>query len=1130
MADDTKNTFPDRMKEQLVEQMKAGKAPFQQSRGAGVSAPVNPINGKAYRGANSLMLSMQNREDNRWLTFNQAQQAGYKVKRGERATPIQYWSTTEKVNKIDPATGQPQFDARGNPVQETQKLEKGRFTTGYVFNAEQLEGIPPAGRGVSRLEAISRADGMLRDSGVTVKHDQAKNLFYSPAKDEIHFPVNGAVPSHEVLHKLAAATGHPDRLNRDSFNSNKPEQITREAMVTEIATMMLCGQVGVPYENNGRTAQHEGQFMQMLDKNPVVACLVAQEADRACKFVLDREQEIMKEHGFDLEADRRELMTESPMFAVREVLDYQKAMNAEPDNVHVFDHNGQQLFAAKGTEWLASVPNHMPIAGEEFSVQTSVKAFDKDGQSFIVDMEQTDRRLENGGNESVSPPRPIEITPTGRDMTLPPDWTGELAVRPFAEDLEGNVRVGGDLAPDEVEFYGVYATQGNGTQALVKDFEVKEHAQNYARLIANEYQQQTEQEQGIAAPAQRRTLEPQISEEKIYVDIPYSDRQAARKLGADFDKDAKSWFVPPGTDAAPITAKWPVHNPEEARTQQAAQRPEPRSQQEQQANADRVYVNIPYTDRQEARKLGADFDKDAKSWFVPPGADAAAITAKWPVHNPEETRNRQEAKQTERVSRQEPENRTYINVPRAEKDEAKQLGARWDRDAVSWYVPANVDPEPLTAKWPQHTPAPQQRQESAQDQDQQQERQAAQQPEKKERKYLVVPFQEKDAAKKAGAFFDTDAKKWYAGPKADMEKLSKWLPENQTSIEPTLSSKEEFAAVLKSVGAVVDGDHPVMDGAAKRIAVDGDKGAEKSGFYVGHSDGRPSGYVKNNRTQEEVKWAAKGYTLDNAEKKALQEKAVETLNLRNSLMAATYNMAAARLQKQVDKAEPPKEPTPYMQSKGIQVHAGVFASGNSTCIPAHDVTGAVRSMQYIQKDGTKRFAKNSQREGCFNAVGGMDALRKAPAIVIAEGYATAATLKESLGFATVAAFYAGNLKAVAQALHKAMPDKPIIIAGDDDHHLEAAGKANVGKVKAQEAAEAVNGKAVFPRFGEGERGGKGKGLTDFNDLAHKSKLGKDAVQSQIKVAVDREVQRRKQVLEQAKQHDKSRGNKELSRV
>lgn len=30
--------------------------------------------------------------------------------------------------------------------------------------------------------------------------------------------------------------------------------------------------------------------------------------------------------------------------------------------------------------------------------------------------------------------------------------------------------------------------------------------------------------------------------------------------------------------------------------------------------------------------------------------------------------------------------RTYLNVPFAEKDEARKLGARWDEDRKSWYV------------------------------------------------------------------------------------------------------------------------------------------------------------------------------------------------------------------------------------------------------------------------------------------------------------------------------------------------------------------------------------------------------------------------------------------------------------
>jgi phage/plasmid primase-like uncharacterized protein len=98
----------------------------------------------------------------------------------------------------------------------------------------------------------------------------------------------------------------------------------------------------------------------------------------------------------------------------------------------------------------------------------------------------------------------------------------------------------------------------------------------------------------------------------------------------------------------------------------------------------------------------------------------------------------------------------------------------------------------------------------------------------------------------------------------------------------------------------------------------------------------------------------------------------------------------------------------------------------------------------------------------------MEALARAPALVLSEGYATAATLAEALGFATVAAFDAGNLTAVAKALHAQFPDKPVLILGDDDRQLELTQGVNAGRVKAQEAAKAVGGTAIFPIFAPGE--------------------------------------------------------------
>ena len=44
------------------------------------------------------------------------------------------------------------------------------------------------------------------------------------------------------------------------------------------------------------------------------------------------------------------------------------------------------------------------------------------------------------------------------------------------------------------------------------------------------------------------------------------------------------------------------------------------------------------------------------------------------------------------------DSKTYLDVPYAQKDEAKALGARWDPAKKQWYAPANIDMTVL-AKW-----------------------------------------------------------------------------------------------------------------------------------------------------------------------------------------------------------------------------------------------------------------------------------------------------------------------------------------------------------------------------------------------------------------------------------------------
>ena len=421
--------------------------------------------------------------------------------------------------------------------------------------------------------------------------------------------------------------------------------------------------------------------------------------------------------------------------------------------------------------------------------------------------------------------------------------------------------------------------------------------------------------------------------------------------------------------------------------------------------------------------------------------------------------------------------KTFIDVPYKEKEEVKALGARWDRQEQSWYVPAGKDAAPF-AKWMKMEAAGPSR--------------AARVGRKsgQERVYLAVPFGERTAAKAAGAMWDKAAKSWYAGPKGDMQRLERWVADKVPGQQgPAMTPEEEFAEALRSLGCVVDGKHPVMDGAKHRVAVEGDPKGEHAGFYVAHLDGHPAGYIKNNRTGIEMKWKSKGYVLTPEQKAQMQALVATKLQIRELEQAKLHEQTAQRVCKQMTELVPVTRPTIYLLAKGIKPQASLMTDqdGRETYIPAIDADGKQWTMQYIQDDGTKRFAKDSRKAGCFHAVGGLDALAQAPVLVIGEGYATAGTLAQTLGFATVAAFDSGNLLPVATALHEKFPEKPVIIAGDDDKHLEITQGINPGRSKAKEAARAVGGKVLLPIFAPGEAT-YSEGLAPFTPQGYRNHL------------------------------------------
>lgn len=408
-----------------------------------------------------------------------------------------------------------------------------------------------------------------------------------------------------------------------------------------------------------------------------------------------------------------------------------------------------------------------------------------------------------------------------------------------------------------------------------------------------------------------------------------------------------------------------------------------------------------------------------------------------------------------------------------------------------------------------------------------------------QRLYLVVPYIEKGQAKAAGARWDRVFKSWYVDrSKVDVSKVEKWLPKNVVNIA-IHTPQEQFTQFLSASGAQIHDQQIIMNGKKHRIRVPGDKGGEKSGVYIGYLDGKPAGYFKNFRTSVEMRWKSDIVQLSDQQKQALIEQAEEKLKLRHELECEMQQNTAKAIEEFLQYTQLARETGhAYLALKNVrggdlrvvaneqEVYAdslvriardrkeakqlrdqnpdSLVLTLGDLLIPVQDIDGAIWGVQIIQADGTKFYSKHTRKEQNFHIVGceqsQLNALKHAKAIVIAEGFATADTLSQAIGWPVVMAFDSGNLPAVAQVLKEQFPDKPFIIAGDDDYQLETKGEVNVGKQKALEAAKLVGGIAVFPTFAPEEQ--SRDHLNDFNDLANKSILGMDAVKKQVGCAID----------------------------
>ena len=295
--------FRQEVTDSIIQMLEKGVAPWQKPwESSALAMPFNPTSERAYRGGNAIHLMAaalrSGYEDPRWMTYKQAADQGWQVRRGEKGTQIEFWEVKAK-ERAD--SGQRPSGASEAEPKETGQRDRPRYIHRVytVFNAKQIDNIPPyAPPKRSEFEVVQAGESILSGSGAKITHDQADRAYYNRAQDSIHLPGKEAFKEASgyygtALHELAHWSGHPSRLNRQTLNESYrfgDLNYAKEELRAELASVFLSAERGIPHDPEQHAAYVSSWVTALKqDKNEIFRA--AHDASAATDFLLTLERD-----------------------------------------------------------------------------------------------------------------------------------------------------------------------------------------------------------------------------------------------------------------------------------------------------------------------------------------------------------------------------------------------------------------------------------------------------------------------------------------------------------------------------------------------------------------------------------------------------------------------------------------------------------------------------------------------------------------------------------------------------------------------------------------------------------------------------------------------------------------------
>ena len=311
--------------------------------------------------------------------------------------------------------------------------------------------------------------------------------------------------------------------------------------------------------------------------------------------------------------------------------------------------------------------------------------------------------------------------------------------------------------------------------------------------------------------------------------------------------------------------------------------------------------------------------------------------------------------------------------------------------------------------------------------------------------------------------------------------LRKYFPDDNLELNKGKDTRD-LINEMQAQGLRVD--HLEITGEIVRVPVNElagikqDSSGQKSGYYVVNQlDGNYFATFGNWKTGFEGKWSSiNTQSMTYEQKEGLQRQLQEAKERHDKAKKQRHKEMAEKVKGWFESYTSVLEHE-YLTNKKVKNY-GLKQYQDLLVCPVYSTRGDIRSLQYISKNGEKRFAKNSEIKGNIFLVGAdINDIPKLDKIILAEGYATCASIFEATQIPVACVFSANFVMAVALQIRK-LSGARIIVALDND-------ESGVGEKKAQECVQVVPNSCVrLPS----ERG-------DFNDLYLKH--GSDKVRSEI---------------------------------